>query len=71
MHEAEKDNQEEFSDRFSKENAMMEYYYGIRIDKNFPLLRKINLLKNLDYCHWMDMRKAGTTDKTYEELIKG
>ncbi len=57
----------EFEDELARQNAVVEYYYGVLIDEHYPLLKKLNQLEHLEYCFWMDARKAGVTDKTWEE----
>ena len=52
----------------ARQNAIIEYYYGVTIDMHYPLLKKLNQIEHLSYCHYMDMRKAGVTDKTWEEI---
>jgi len=57
-----------FEDELARQNAVVEYYYGITIDMHYPLLKKINQLKNLNYCFWLSARNiTGATDKDFNE----
>ena len=47
---------------------MIEYYYGVTIDEHYPLLKKLNQFENIQYCFWLDARKAGVTEKEYHEF---
>ena len=65
----EKESGYDFEDEFARQNAVVEYYYGVTIDLHYPLLKKYSQLENLRYCFWLSARNiTGTTDKDFEEI---
>lgn len=38
---------------------MIEYYYGVRIDKDYPILKRFNQTQALNKIFELDMRRQG------------
>ncbi len=68
LDELEEEDNWSFEEELARQNAVVEYYYGVTIGMNYPLLKKINQLENLQYCFWLTARHImGTTDQEFNE----
>ena len=67
LDELEKENDWTFEKELARQIAIVEYYYGIIIDMHYPLMKKLNQLEHLNYCFWLDMKKAGVTEEDWKE----
>jgi len=48
-----------FEDELARQNAVVEYYYGVTIGLHYPLLKKFNQMEHLNYCFELDAKRNG------------
>ncbi len=59
LDELENEGSEDFEIELARQNAVIEYYYGVQIGMHYPMLKKMNQLDNLNYCFEMDAKRNG------------
>ena len=52
-----------FEEELARQNAVVEYYYGVLIHMHYPLLKKLNQLKHLNYCFELDAKRNGLIEE--------
>jgi len=59
----EKEDTEDWEFQWARQNAMVEYYYGVSIGPRYPLLKKLNQLKHLEFMWETDQKINGVATK--------
>lgn len=59
LDELENEYPEDIEKEFAKQNAVVEYYYGVMIDEHYPLLKKLSQLENLNHMFEIDAKRNG------------
>jgi len=55
----EKESEGDFEEELAKQNAIVEYFYKVSVDENYPLLKKFNQLEQLNYMFELDAKRNG------------
>jgi len=55
----EEEDKQSIEKSISKDIAMVEYYYGVRIDFDFPIMKRINMQRNLKDLFQLDAQRFG------------
>ena len=59
LDELEKDGQNDWEDELAKQIATVEYYYGVFIGFDYPLLKRLNQMEQLNYMFELDAKRNG------------
>ena len=59
LDDLEKDSEKDIGKEFATQIATVEYFYKVRIDENYPLLKRLNQMENLNYMFEIDARRNG------------